>query len=87
MSNPTFTEAEFNQQVYEFRKLMGDKSFWAKPEAKREIAQKALGQAYFFIRETDPETINRCAEMLMTTLGEYSRRELLLLEIGANIGK
>jgi hypothetical protein len=82
----TFTEAEFNQQVVEFRKLMGEKSFWALPEEKRDLAVKALGHAYFFIREPQPK-IERCADILSQTLEEYNRRHLLLLEIGATVGR
>lgn len=86
-----FTVAEFNKQVCEFRKMMGDKAFWAKPSVKRQQALDGLSMAYMFIHNDDgslpsQETIDSCAVMLDATVQEYSRRETMLISIGATIG-
>jgi len=84
----TFTVKEFNEQVVEFRRMFGDKKFWALPSAKREVAQKALGHAYLFLEPSTSQTdVNICAEHLSNTLTEYNRRELMLLTAGANVGE
>jgi hypothetical protein len=83
----TFTPVEFNQQVTEFRKLMGDKSFWALPSEKRGLAQKALGHVYLSLAPgTSKAEIDRCAEVLKQTFTEYTSREITLLSIGGKIG-
>ncbi len=87
MSEVTFTEKEFNAQVCEFRKLFGDKLFWAKSSEQRDIAVKALGMAYLFLEKSPQATVDRCADILQQTLTEYNRRELMLLTIGGNVGK
>lgn len=77
------TVAEFNQQVIEFRKLFGDKTFWAKPAPQRNLAIKGFGLAYLFLKpETPKEDVNRCAEVFQQTMEEYHRRELMLIQMG-----
>lgn len=82
-----FTEQEFLFQVTEFHKLMGSKSFWAQPREKREIAQKALGYAYLLLGNVSKEIVERCANILDSTLAEYGRREFMILTTGGTLGK
>lgn len=78
----TFTEEEFNQQVCEFRKLMGDKEFWKKPISSRDIAQQALIYSYFNLRHTlSVEEMERCATVLQSTLTEYAQRATMMESI------
>jgi hypothetical protein len=83
MSEATFTVEEFNKQVVEFRQMFGDKRFWAKPAASRKIAIDALSFAYFFLEKDTPQSeVERCADILHQTLGEYQMREIKLIEMG-----
>lgn len=76
--NVTFTTDEFLQQVGEFRKLMGAKSFMEGPEEKRDVAVKALGYAYL-ITEGTKEEMETCAAILNSTLEEYGRRQAYIV--------
>lgn len=78
----TFTPEEFNQQVCEFRKLMGDKNFWTKPEATREAAKTGFIHSYFFLGDVTPTEQEQCATVLTATLCEYSRREMMFTMLG-----
>lgn len=87
MSETTFTVKEFHEQVLEFRKMFGDKRFWAKSSAQRNTAQEALSFAYLFLEKSTPQAeINRCASLLTQTLTEYSRREMMMIEHGMEVG-
>lgn len=78
-----FTPQEFDQQICEFRKMFGDKSFWALPDAKREKACEALAFCYMHMHlDTPKEEINRCAMTLETTITEYERRKFMLIKMG-----
>jgi hypothetical protein len=78
------TLAYFRQECVTFRKMMGDKSFWAKPIDQRELAQKALGVVYVNLSNEDnsalSEADNQAAiNLYEVTMNEYNRRERMLL--------
>jgi len=78
-----FTVEQFQQQVVEFRQMFGSKPFWAKPAEQRKIACEALGMAYLFLESSTPKPeVERCAELLTQTLGEYNTREFKLIQLG-----
>jgi hypothetical protein len=78
-----FTVEQFQQQVVEFRQMFGSKPFWAKSTEQRKVAYEALGFAYLFLEPGTPKPeIERCANLLMQTLGEYTTREFKLIQLG-----
>ena len=83
MTDHHFTVEQFHQQVVEFRQMFGNKTFWAKPAEQRKVAIDALGMAYFFLTpDTKQEEVNRCADLLKQTIGEYQTREFKLIQMG-----
>ena len=78
-----FTVEQFQQQVVEFRQMFGSKPFWAKPAEQRKIAIDALGFSYLFLEPSTPKPeVERCADILSQTLGEYTTREFKLIQLG-----
>lgn len=69
------THQQFFTEVMEFRKLMGDRAFWAKSIDNRNIAKKALGIAYL---NTTP-IADKIADIYMATMAEYDQREQYLV--------
>ena len=73
----------FYSEILAFRKLMGDKSFWERTPDQR---QKAIdGIAYGYLNLTQPdgsplsqEDIEQAADVLDSTLTEYTRRDNLI---------
>lgn len=75
-----FSPSEFNEQVCNFRELMGDKTFWDKPENVRQRAIDGLVHVYLNLGNDNgialsPEELRISALSLDVTLTEYSRRE------------
>jgi hypothetical protein len=81
MSNTAcFTVQYFNQELVNFRKLMGDKTFWQKPERIRTKAIQALTYVYLNLEHDTPQIeCDKCGETLMHTLDEYALRETFLI--------
>jgi hypothetical protein len=67
-----FTETEFLEELNRMREFMGDRRFWAKPEAMRKAAVDGL--AYMYFRCEDAEKV---ASLFLSTMNEYTRRETL----------
>jgi len=77
----------FRQEVCAFRKLMGEKTFWAMTADRREAAQKAIGIIYVSLSNLDNSTLSeedneRAIAIYQSAMDEYNRRETLLLFSG-----
>ena len=80
----TTSVSYFNEEVCAFRKLMGDKSFWAKTPEQRQLAINGLGYVYLNLAHDDGTPLNadeteRIAITFDSTMIEYTRREWLVL--------
>ena len=76
-----FTVKYFHSQVLELRKLMGEKTFWAKSAEIRQHAVDALGFVFLNLVADDGDTISpeenqKAADIYYNTIDEYSRREV-----------
>ena len=78
VTNGPFSEREFLNEICEFRRLFGDKTFWAKPEHIRKRAIDGINYMYFRLEVSKP-VLEKMAGLLTSTLDEYTRRETLLI--------
>lgn len=83
--NGPFTPEYLRKEICAFRQLLGQKSFWAKPEVQRRGAVAALGVVYFRMTAT-AEEIEECARIYESALDEYGRREVLCITHGFPLG-
>jgi len=82
--NAEYTLEYFNSQVCEFRKLFGQKDFWAKPEAHRDLAVKALTFVYLNVKTKNADETEQLKSVFKNTMDEYDRRGtmIFMLAIG-----
>lgn len=78
-----FTCQDLRNEILELRSLMGTKDFWAKSSEHRERALKGLGHMYFTYdsKNMSEYEIQQLANQYMSILGEYQRRELMVLRL------
>ena len=74
-----FTLKEFFEQVNYLRQLMGEKSFWAKPESERRGAVNGLTFVYSNTKTDTPKDEETLINIFSSTIGEYTRRESMIL--------
>lgn len=74
-----FTLKEFFEQVNYLRQLMGEKSFWAKPEAIRQEAVNGLTFVYSNTKTDNAEDEETLINIFSSTISEYTRREAMVI--------
>lgn len=74
----------FYEEICRFRKLMGEKSFWAKSPEQRELAIRGLGYVFLTLTKEDGSALDKkeneeTALTFETTMQEYYMRERIIL--------
>lgn len=73
-----FTIEYFNNEVCEFRKLLGNKKFWDAEEEYRDRAIKALSFVYFNVKTKNDEERQLLVFHFKLIMEEYTRRATMV---------
>ena len=79
-----FTEQYFMEEIHRFRKMLGEKSFWARPEEEQDRLISGLSFCYLNVvnddgSQPDREKIEKLATVFDCTIREYNRRKTFLV--------